>query len=1684
MVYLVWVERLTAAIFVHHTGVWPSYGTHASEFDRERSEDTMKRITTAYRVLIDKSSREQYDTTANEDTDEDMGSPFDAMPLPYRERDSAKFEQQMKSWEREVDKASLLNPHPLGKTKEGDKLRGDVSGLLSTRFEEIGNQAGAARQVTSWCTKFDTSQSKGTLSSSTSGKETIGRRERLVLRETATAIESESESKRLKEHLQYVRFVAEVVNSLKNEEGLGSDLPSCDSYKKEMEGEVRQSGRSCTRVPEVSAGSRVSYSTVAARTLEFPHCIVSSPPLWIPDSERANCVGCSVKFIPMYIRRKHHCRSCGDVYCKACTPHWIPLRKYGFTNPVRVCRRCFQSHVSDYVENWLERARTLVKDGDRLQSWASFLLAVELQSPSDKPQLILKAVQEFQHSGKPEWAVLWSAQLLSRVPVNSSASLKMHKAVAAYLYRCAMDATKTEACLHLLFTALGAEYCMQDIANHATPRLDYLSDVEQKIRKEVRRTQDGEEQSRKRLVEDGVAALTAALTSFDMNLFASRVSESDEEVIVAFIKRAKLSTDTENSWHLLALTLCHMRMQAADWQTLSTLDVRIWSGIGKAQHEQVVSWAVDIAIGIIEAGGWSWVQQARARAVTSSAVSMAASDLPEPPSAQYFKSMSVKGLKIRHIRRYEIAVEKKPANKEWDARRAALAYIDLLPSCEHPSQIAMCCVTIAMWLLKSMKAAVEGTVSLDKTAKLQTKNVRVKQLGNIYSLQKGVCEWVNQALIISELFLHPAMRLHIAQQSFRCITAACLLAGVKDLPDGLEQSLDGVIRLTRLFPVSDASCKWSSILVSEAVLFDLLVRDLHDPFLSDVQLVDPKILLPAVKQSQLYYQLYETGMSGFGSLEARVRKVAMDELLKEKGWSWENAEALMNSPIIPRDSAGWLKQGPRSLGEMVSRAFNKILGLAVHKKNNELKLLARASSKESGLVTVDDFAAAVQAHSEGFGAVFSLDPPDGGEMRYHPFQKMVYEPRSLEGTELLHTLFHTDYLLKQFSTGVEVNQTPPFKQRASQLTSGLSRKLQTVLQPVHERPASRSLSHIHRFWIQATQMEYNIKEDEDYVFYLVGDVAMEIRCRPMMPNVDGDLQDIADEEDNETGEYKFAADFTKHYDDIGRAFPEFLRLKELCKLLWLGHVAGSHGKMLEQASSPTIPQELVEMNFDANRKNCVQNVSQMLTKMEKHLPGPYSYDCERQRTTVRGQMSTHLRVAVDRFLFDNWFDNPAVNSRAALAASIGTSLTPSRSRIRQILEEEARRTFTQYEKQYKRNLSQLKAQYKKKEEVGDCTWVPAAHHRFTVADGVTRQVYGGVILCPKMCDASLTKPSTKSHAYPLHSTNNQPQVKHTDTSQCLRTLLKYRPKCQGLPAVDGDGAAAGGSGGSAGGSGRNGGRSGSSGNGAGDGSNGSGDGSNGSGDGSDGKGGGSKVNHDPRYTDTEYQWTLQDALLLRPCPLQDQNRLSFLDQTFRMVESNGCYLARLYGFTQKGSKYGLYWIFDSKDVFPGSESLQHELAILPNWNDMLLRTVIYLPKGFNFFIGKTAPQGPFRGGGEQIVLPSREIVYHLTNMCAAAAERNLERMTKDMIEAFEAQDRFFRSFNKELKHVFRQNPHFYNIQHFKSEYLKELLTSHFFVPSGGSKPAIVPAEKLDPEVFQKKIIRRWITADDLRERRK
>jgi hypothetical protein len=88
---------------------------------------------------------------------------------------------------------------------------------------------------------------------------------------------------------------------------------------------------------------RARTSPMMANSAESPALLRTSSirkqPEWRPDASSSSCNGCRKDF-SLLIRRRHHCRACGELVCADCSPYLDHLPELGYDGPVRVCRDC------------------------------------------------------------------------------------------------------------------------------------------------------------------------------------------------------------------------------------------------------------------------------------------------------------------------------------------------------------------------------------------------------------------------------------------------------------------------------------------------------------------------------------------------------------------------------------------------------------------------------------------------------------------------------------------------------------------------------------------------------------------------------------------------------------------------------------------------------------------------------------------------------------------------------------------------------------------------------------------------------------------------------------------------------------------------------------------------------------------------------------------------------------------------------------------------------------------------------------------------------------------------------------------------------------------------------------------------------------------------------------------------
>jgi len=72
---------------------------------------------------------------------------------------------------------------------------------------------------------------------------------------------------------------------------------------------------------------------------------------WLPDSAVVKCMQCDAPFTKLV--RRHHCRKCGSIICKKCSPHTLALPDKDYDNPVRICIGCYQDFNKGNTDSYM-----------------------------------------------------------------------------------------------------------------------------------------------------------------------------------------------------------------------------------------------------------------------------------------------------------------------------------------------------------------------------------------------------------------------------------------------------------------------------------------------------------------------------------------------------------------------------------------------------------------------------------------------------------------------------------------------------------------------------------------------------------------------------------------------------------------------------------------------------------------------------------------------------------------------------------------------------------------------------------------------------------------------------------------------------------------------------------------------------------------------------------------------------------------------------------------------------------------------------------------------------------------------------------------------------------------------------------------------------------------------------------
>jgi hypothetical protein len=138
-------------------------------------------------------------------------------------------------------------------------------------------------------------------------------------------------------------------------------------------------------IPEMDASSRTSYFLNDPDIQAMAQQIA---PARLPDRLRLACMKCAVKFSPPFTKR-HHCRSCGDIFCKKCSNNEMILNLPGdeYKNgDVRCCDFCIRHLITGDQNSMLRYVGILrnqeVPEDQRVPAAIALLRSIEYETIS------------------------------------------------------------------------------------------------------------------------------------------------------------------------------------------------------------------------------------------------------------------------------------------------------------------------------------------------------------------------------------------------------------------------------------------------------------------------------------------------------------------------------------------------------------------------------------------------------------------------------------------------------------------------------------------------------------------------------------------------------------------------------------------------------------------------------------------------------------------------------------------------------------------------------------------------------------------------------------------------------------------------------------------------------------------------------------------------------------------------------------------------------------------------------------------------------------------------------------------------------------------------------------------------------------------------------------------------------
>ena len=636
--------------------------------------------------------------------------------------------------------------------------------------------------------------------------------------------------------------------------------------------------------------------------------------------DQTKCLQCNEKF-GFFSRIQHACYKCGKPYCKKCPPQKYIVPRISHNNSEPLCSDCYQQLCTQDVEDWINTGLQLIDVGT-LRSVTAALgcltIALCLSDFSAKP-IITIARSLYQHH-LPELALPLITSTLQR-SVQPREKLSLYVLGAQVFKALAEKEIDPESKWNLFLVAKDSCNLALETASDLSgiELMDSITSVRSSVSKSLKAVVKQEAENDKHQIQQLCSQFTTYWHERNWELFylLAQSHNNSASFLVPLINRTMLALA---QFFTTSKVLTFLdKLQPEDRSALL-----FFRGILKIFCRETTEGVADIEQAAFHSHHHEWLKDA----VLNIHVSLMVNDpnvlfpqqvlkealtgeltcsklsygdrchkllFPQkkeltPPFSRNWPELLVVGLNIKCHDKFENAVVKQVKEGKWGEWEAGVAYLDYIPACSHPAEIALCILNAAMWFLKHLEA-----------------DISRQSLSEIFATKSLIVHCLQVSHVITQMHLHPGMKFSISRL---CLS---ILKQTMQITDSLatQEEAELSTNLLHLMVYNSRFCPiWSfpSVPLSEAVLLSLKTATFHKDFLIQLQTVDSN--KRPMTHPEMLYQIHENNICHVCELEdsERASAQAMEALLKEKGWKWEDVVHLMTSPLSPRDSEGWLIQ--------------------------------------------------------------------------------------------------------------------------------------------------------------------------------------------------------------------------------------------------------------------------------------------------------------------------------------------------------------------------------------------------------------------------------------------------------------------------------------------------------------------------------------------------------------------------------------------------------------------------------------------------------------------------------------------------------------------------------------------------------------------------------------------------------